>query len=266
MAEQEKKSDVFRVRPSKLIFDDNFNPREDFGNMDGLTEEIRVGGVKDPVTGYRSGEFIVVKSGHRRTIAAKRIEDEGGDIWVPVLLEPRHYNPENRVLDLLTDNGGLPFTPWEQAKVIQRLLAFGWTAKEISERSGKSLVYIRRLQLLASAPEKVINLVRKKVVSATLVIELMGEGKIGELLERAEKNQLPPLNPDLELFQQEEPVVKTPKITKGDLRPNSWKAFKKWSKDIDEKDLPTAKAKTFKFLKQMEAGELTEENFKEFFQ
>lgn len=262
---EEKKSDLFKVRPSQLIFEEGFNPREDYGNIAGLKEEIRAQGVKDPLTGYRKGEYIVVKSGHRRTTACKELEKEGVDLWVPILLEPQRYNPEMRVLDLLTDNGALPFTPWEQAKVIQRLMNFGWADSVIAERSGKSLVYIRRLQLLSSAPEKAVNLIRKKIVSATLVIDLMAAGKIEELLDKAEKNELPALNPDLQLFQQEEPVVKERKITQGDLKPNSWKAFKKWSKDVDEKELPPAKAKIFRWLRQMDAGELTEENFIEFF-
>lgn len=262
---EEKKKDVFLVRPSSLICEEGFNPREEYGNILQLKEEIRAQGIKDPLTGYRSGEFIVVKSGHRRRICAIELENEGVEIWVPVLLEPRHYNPEMRVLDLLTDNGGLPFTPWEQSKVIQRLINFGWSEKTIAERSGKSSVYIRRLQHLCAAPEKAIALVRKKMVSATLVIDLMAEGKIDLLLEKAANNELPPLNPDLQLFEQEEPITKAPKITKGDLKPNSWNVFKKWSKDVDEKELSPTKAKIFKFLKQIEEGEVTEENFKEFF-
>lgn len=266
MAEDEKKSDVFRVRPSRLIFEEGFNPREDLGDIAGLKEEIRAQGVKDPLTGYRKGELIVVKSGHRRTTACQQLDKEGVEIWVPVLLEPRHYNPEYRVLDLLTDNGGLPFTPWEQAKVIQRLLNFGWTDKVIAERSGKSMVYLRRLKLLLEAPEKAITLVRKKIVSATLVMELMAEGKIEELFDKAKQNESASPIKERELFQQAEPVVPPQKITKGDLRPNSWKSFKKWAPAVEEKKISPEKAKFFTWLKKMMEGELTEDDFRKFFQ
>lgn len=262
---EEKKSDLFKVRPSQLIFEEGFNPREDYGDIGGLKEEIRAQGVKDPLTGYRKGEFIVVKSGHRRTTACKELQQEGVDLWVPILLEPQRYNPEMRVLDLLTDNGGLPFTPWEQSKVIQRLVNFGWSDSVIAEKSGKSLVYIRRLQLLASAPEKAIKLVKNKIVSATLVMDLMAENKIEELLEKAQNNTLPPLNPDLQLFQQDEPVTRAKRITKSDLKPNSWKAYRKWSSAFDEKELAPDKAKIFKWLDKMAKGELTEDDFKKFF-
>lgn len=261
---EEKKRDVILVRPSTLIFEEGFNPREEYGDIKGLKEEIRAQGVKDPLTGYRKGEFIVVKSGHRRTTACHQLEAEGEDIWVPVLLEPRHYNPEMRVLDLLTDNGGLPFTPWEQAKVIRRLLNFGWTEKVIAERSGKSMVYLRRLKLLLEAPEKAITLVRKKIVSATLVIDLMAEGKIEELFEKANKNEEPRPGAEQDMFQQGEPVVKVSKITKGDLRPNSWKSFKKWVPAVDEKKLSPEKAKFLNWLKRMMNGELLEEDFQQF--
>jgi len=261
---EEKKSDVFKVRPSALIFEEGFNPREEYGNMEAFTAEIRAGGVKDPLTGYRKGEFIVVKSGHRRTLAAKAVEKEGVDIWVPVLLEPQRYNPENRVLDLLTDNGGLPFTPWEQAKVIQRLVNFGWSDETIAERSGKSLVYVRNLQLLLSAPEKAIALVRKKRVSATLVINLMKEGKIEELLTMAANKELPPLNPDLQLFGQPEPVEKSGRITQSDIKPNSWKIFKKWAPTVAEDKLSPEGQERLAFLKKIQAGEVTEKDYRKF--
>lgn len=265
---KDKKRDYWFVDSRRLIVDDDYNEREEMGDIVGLAAEIEAQGVTTPLKGYKKGENYVVIRGHRRRLALKLLEAKGIVLIVPIILEDKaKANPEQWVLDLITSNDGKSLTPWEQAKVIRRLSNFGWSEKDIVARSGKSEVYVRNLLALSAAPQKLINLVREGRVKATLAMEVIREGKVDELLKIAEEGALPPPNAEPDLFGTEQVVVppSRQRITRGDLKPNSWKAFKKWSKDIDEGELPAAKAKTFKFLKQMEEGELTEEHFKEFF-
>lgn len=266
----EGRKDVVLVQPSKLIFDPDFNPRERMGDMKGLKNEIRAQGVKDPLTGYRKGDKIVVKSGHRRTIVCQELEKEGVEIWVPVLLEPQNYNVEQRVLDLWTDNGGLAFTPWEQAKILKRLLNFNWSEEKILKESGKSKTYIHRLKLLLAAPQKAIDLIHQGRATATQVMDLIADGKIQDLLKKAAENQLVAQQPELDMFQQsEEVVVQQPKperIKPSDLsRPVSFKKVGKWMSSIDKKALAPDKRKSFELWDDWINGRLTQERFNKHF-
>jgi ParB-like chromosome segregation protein Spo0J len=263
---KDRKTDYWWVDSRRLVFEEGYNERENFGDIQGLARSIKSGGIKNPLRCFKQGETYVVKRGHRRTMALRILEKEGKVIMVPTLLVPKGYNPEEAILDLIVENDTLPFTPWEQAKVVRRLRNLGWDEDRMVEESGKTLVYIRRLLSLADAPQKLINLIREGRIKGTFAMDMIAEGRVDELIEKAETTKGPAVKEEPELFPAEIEAPRKPdKITKSDLKPNSWKTFRKWSKTVDEKELPAAKAKIFKFLKQMEEGELTEENFIEFF-
>lgn len=268
MAKPAGRNNHYTVHPDKLIIEEGFNPRENYGDMEELKKSIRARGVRDPLEGNRKGEFFVVRKGHRRTRAVKEILKETGEvILVKFFLEPQFYTEEQRTMDLLVDNTGLHFTPWERSTLVLRAIKYGKSEEDITEETGLSLVYVRRLLSLATAPQKLINLVREGRVTGSLAMDMIAEGRVEELIAKAEATKGPIVNEKPELFPEETTFQppKPEKITRSDLKPNSWKAFKKWSKDVDEKELPPAKAKIFRWLKQMDAGELTEENFIEFF-
>jgi len=233
------KRDYWYVDSRRLIVDDEYNAREDYGNIQGLADEIEAQGVTTPLKCYKKGEYYVVIRGHRRRLALKLLEEKGLFLMVPTLTEDKaKANTEQWVLDLIISNGGKDLTPWEQAKVLLRLENFGWNEKDIIQRSGRSKVYVRRLLSLAHAPQKLINLVREGRVRATLAMDVIAEGTVSELLEKAEQGTLPAPNSEQELFPTEAPPVGKERITRGDLKPNSWKAFRKWSKEVDIKELP----------------------------
>lgn len=263
---KDKKTDYWWVDSRRLIFEDGYNQREVFGDIPGLARSIAKSGIKNPLWCYKRGENYVVKRGHRRTMALRILEKQnpGKAIIVPILLLPKGYNPEEAILDLIIENEALPFTPWEQAKVLRELRNLGWSPDDMAERSGKSMVYVHRLLSLADAPQKLINLVREGRVTGTFAMDMIAEGRVDELLKKADENRLPTPNPELEMFPAEN-SAKPPRITRTDLRPNSWKTFKKWVPQVKETELSPEKATFFQWLKQMLDGELTEEDFKKFF-
>lgn len=261
---KDRKTDYWWVDSRRLVFEEGYNERENFGDIKGLADTIRDGGIRTPLQCYKRGEEYVVRRGHRRTMALRLLEKEMVPIIVPILLVPKGYSPETAVLDLIVENEALPFTPWEQAKVARKLRSFGWSPGQIAEKAGKSKVYIKRLLSLVDAPQKIIDLVREGRVSATLAMDLIAEGKTEELIAKAQSQSVVPAKENTELFPSE-PSGKVEKLTKTDVRPNSIKLFKKWSPQIDEKKLPPEKAKFFDFVQRMIQGELTEEDFKKMF-
>lgn len=261
----DKKTEYFKVDSRRLVVEEGYNERENFGDIDQLVRSIRAGGIKTPLRVYKRGEEYVVRTGHRRTMALRILEKEMVPIMVPIFLVPKGYNPEIAVLDLIVENDSLRLSPWEQAKVLRRLRNFGWEEDRMVEESGLTLNWVRRLLSLVDAPQKLIDLVQQGRVKGTFAIDMIAEGRVEELLQKAAENNLPQSTTEMELFPAPPTGPKPDKITRSDLKPNSWKAFRKWSKGVDENNLPKKKVETFKFLKQIEEGNLKEDDFIEFF-
>jgi ParB/RepB/Spo0J family partition protein len=267
----DKKTDYFWVDSRKLIEEEGYNERENWGDIPGLAKEILAVGVQQSLIVNRRGEYYSVKSGNRRRLACAMLVEQGhGPIMVPCILERRGGSAEERILHQITDNSGLAFTPWENAKVMRRLRAFKWSDKEIAERSGKSVVYVRRLLSLADAPQKLINLVREGRVSATFAMDQIAAGKTEELIEAGEKMLTGGANPDDigDLFTAPGVTAAPPaaRITRSDVqRPNSLKIFKKWSRAVEEEKLSADKKELFQWLKRLSAGEVTLEDLQNYF-
>lgn len=264
----DKKTDYFWVDSRKLIEEEGYNEREFWGDIPALAKEILAVGVQQALIVNRRGQHYSVKSGNRRRLACQLLVDQGHcPIMVPVILERRGGSPEERVLHQMIDNGGLTYTPWEQAKVCRRLRGFGWNEKDIAERAGKSVVYVRRLLSLADAPQKLINLVREGRVSATLAMDKIAEGKENEIIDTAEKLVSNEIKDDIgDLFGQPGGRPNIVKVTKSDVqRSNSLKVFKKWVPKLEEEKLPDNKKEILHWLKRMVAGELTIEDLNDFF-
>lgn len=266
----DRKSDFWWVDTRKLFEEEGFNRREDYGDIPALAREIKAAGLEnlEPLTCTRQGDNWLVLRGHRRCRALKLLEKEGEILMVRIITPQRRFRKEDMILDQITGNEGKPFTPWEQAKVLRDLRGLGWSLKDIQERSGRSIVYVRRLLSLADAPQKLINLVRTGRVAATLAMDMIAEGKTDEIIDLAEKGQ--PLSPasSPDLFG---PTPQTPtervnrRLTSHDVRPNSWKMFKQWAPSVQEDKLPAEKLEVWNLMKKIRDGEATEEDFNNFF-
>lgn len=266
---KDKKTDYFWVDSRKLIEEEGYNERENWGDLPGLAKSILAQGVQQPLIVNKKGEYYSVKSGNRRRRACKILEEQGHVILVPVILERRGISPERRVLHQVIDNGGLGFSPWEQAKVMRRMRNFGWSEKDTAAEWGVSTVYVRRLLSLADAPQKLINLVRERRITGTFAMDIIAEGRVEEVLIKAEQNRLPANNAEQDMFSKEyEPDPPKPqRITRGDLqRPASFKKVNKWAAAIDENGLPPAKKEAYTLWRKWLDGALTEDDFKNFFQ
>jgi ParB-like chromosome segregation protein Spo0J len=267
----DRKSDYWLVDSRKLVEQDGFNRREDYGDIPALAREIKAAGINnlDPLTCTKQGDNWLVLRGHRRCRALKLLEKEGEVIMVRIITPQRHFRKEDMILDQITGNQGKHFTPWEQAKVLRDLRALGWSLEDIVARSGKTKVYVKRLLSLADAPQKLINLVRAGKLSGTEAMDIIQEGKVDEVIARSEKGQ--PLGPVPAPVPAQDTLGAAPapaakeRITKSDIRPNPWKVFKKWAPSVQEDKLPPVKKQALNLIIKIRDGEATEEDFNNFF-
>jgi ParB/RepB/Spo0J family partition protein len=255
----------------KIITD--FNIRTDYGDIPLLCSQILEHGVKVPLQGYKEkgSEIYVIKDGHRRYKALTYLKENGQlpeSIFIPFVLEPQKYNDERRVIDMFIMNEGKPLTPLEQAEGIKRLQQWGHSDKEIASKIGRSIAYIGKLALLISAPKKLTNMIESGKVSASFAMDIISKGETDKFLADVDAGKFDSQSTSNghEIFPDATPKKAKAKITKGDIdQVNSWKLFKKWAVNVDDKLMETDKAKVFKMLCRMMNNELTEDHFKRFF-
>lgn len=167
-----KKNGVFIVPFTKLVLLDQFNDREDYGDLDELAESIYNVGPKVPLKGYKAGEKYVVIVGHRRFRAAEMIMDKyKKDILFQVIVYPQGFKKSDMLLDTLLTNSGKDLTPLEKASTVHKLIEEKVSVKDVAGAlGGVSEVYVKNLDRLWNIPDMAKKLIRDGVVSATTVM------------------------------------------------------------------------------------------------
>jgi len=174
-----KRTDVLHLSPNDIEVEEGFNPRQDYGDIKKLAQQIRENnGIISPLTGFKEndGKYIL-SEGHRRLKASKILMRENPEILIPFIVDKSGKNPEQRIINSLICNEGLKLNPLEEAEVIHRLVNFGLSDKDIARKTGQTGVYISNLKLLYAAPQKIKNLILKNQVSSTLAMEVLREHK-----------------------------------------------------------------------------------------
>lgn len=180
MAAQRK--DLYMIDPRVIEEEPGWNVRIDGPELQAhirtLCDSIKEIGVQEPLTVYMRGDVPVLTNGHCRLRAVKLAIDEGAEVKaVPVRCEERGTNEADRVLSMLTRNSGKPLGQLEQAEVVKRLLALGWTKPQVVSKAGFTGVHLDNLLLLASAPSTVTQMVRDGQVSARTAVDVMRKEK-----------------------------------------------------------------------------------------
>lgn len=172
----EKRTNLYHVNIENIVIDENFNVREDYGDMDELSLNISQNGQKLPgiVRLSDCGKKVILVDGHRRFKAIQLANKQhGAEIKTfKCTMEGRGSNEESRIVDMLTTSLGKPLSPLEQAKAIKRLVDFNWTISDIAKSMGKSVPAVNKLLDLNSASRELRSAVQKKEISTTAASEL----------------------------------------------------------------------------------------------
>jgi len=168
--------DSFLFQPEAIKERPGYNVRdmdspETQAHIRKMADAIHAGGTTafPPITICQENGEIYVVAGYCRRRAFVLAKEEGAPIK-GILAIANTQNEEERTLDLLNSNDGLPLKPLETAKAIKRLTTFGWTAQEIAQRRGVSTTTITNALALLEAPADVVQMVEQGQVSATLAV------------------------------------------------------------------------------------------------
>ncbi len=169
-----EKETYLMVDPKLIVNDEKKNPRIEYGDIEELMLSIVENGIRNPLKGYEKDGKIILKDGHRRMRAVNLALERGKKIErVPVIVEKRAMNDEERTLEYIIYNDGKPLTMMEQSEVIRRLMNFGWKVTDVVKKTGKARGYIENLILLNQSPMKVQHHIQEGKISAHTVIQIM---------------------------------------------------------------------------------------------
>jgi Predicted transcriptional regulators len=180
-----KSGDFWSVPPSMLRVIDGFNGRirtpAYLEHLARIKDSIRENGYYQdkPLAGFvakgeNGDDVIYVTEGHTRFEAVRELIEEGVEIErVPVVVKPNGTTMEDLTFALVTSNEGRPFTTFETALMVKRLVGMGvdeaTIAKRLGFKAGKA--YVDDLLSLAGAPKAIRDMVIAEKISATLAIQ-----------------------------------------------------------------------------------------------
>lgn len=173
---KEKRSDLLKVDPRTVRVMDNFNVREDYGDIEGLAQSLKANGMRVAARGYRKDGEIYLINGHRRLKAAMLLAEQGIIIEFVIQLE-RNPTERQMLLDMYIGNDGKSFTPIEEATFVLRLKNTGLKGKEIAPLIGKTEAHVSNLLKLAELPQQIQNQIQNNKISATLVLDMLKSDK-----------------------------------------------------------------------------------------
>jgi ParB/RepB/Spo0J family partition protein len=175
--------DTFLFNPEDIHELPEYNVRdmsspETIAHIRSMADAIKAGGTAafPPITISQIDGKIYVYAGYCRRRAFILAKQEGAPIK-GILAVANTQSDEDRAVDLLTSNNGLPLTPMEKAKAVKRLLLFSWTPAEIAKRLGVSISSVGNLIALLNAPAEIKEMVNSGEVSATTAISEIRKDK-----------------------------------------------------------------------------------------
>lgn len=177
-----RSSEIFFFDPQTIKEFDNFNPRdyeapevkEHIERMAKCIQENGVLGIEPITVSQVEGEIFVLR-GHCRRRAFLLAKEWGVDFKGIRAYVDQNSTEQDRTLDLLNSNSGLPLNQLEKATVVERLVKLGWTTGEIAKKMGVSHAAVNNLMILLNAPEEIKEMVKEGLVSSTLATETIQE-------------------------------------------------------------------------------------------
>lgn len=263
-------SDLWLIQPNQfhlIRFPDvdesevKLNKRIDFSHIPNFAKEIKAHGkIERAVIGYKKDGFFNITDGECRCRAAIYMKEHFEiEIEIPYISESKGTTVEDRLFkQIILNNSGKPFSPVEDAAVIDELINRGVDEKIICQKLNFSKVYICNLKMLQKSPKKIKDLIDKDgLISSTLAMKIFREEKDFD-------SALAIIEGAIHLKESESGEKK--KITDKDIRKlkgktNSYSALKKVINRATKKQLVVRQdnIQIYEFVQKLNSGDYTVE-------
>ena len=165
-----------KIDLDKIVVRKSFNVRKDYGDIEALAKSILENGQVLPgiVDVLKDGRFVLT-DGHRRFEALKLLQKQGIDLRFLTVVNKAKTTEEQRIIQMFTTQDNKHLEPVEVADLIQRLLKFGNSQKEVAEKIGKSNSYVSQMASFSKESEVVKEAVQKGNLSVTQALKIKKE-------------------------------------------------------------------------------------------
>lgn len=165
--------EIVKIELSKIIIRDNFNVRQEFGDIEGLSQSILENGqtVAGRVDALNNGTFVLT-DGHRRYMALKILEEKGYTPFFKAVVNSSKTTEEQRILQMFTSQDNKPLQQHEVAELINRLINMGLTQTLISQKIGKTEGYVSQMLKYSRESPVIKEQVKKGKISVSTALKL----------------------------------------------------------------------------------------------
>lgn len=144
-----RKTTAFHINPRNIVRREGFNPRFDFGEIEGLARSIVSNGILNAIRVKKTapGVFELVDGDRRFTAVELLLANHAGgkkDLaydfpeGVPAVVVDAAQDEVTSLIQMFEANTGKPFLPLEKAHAFKRMKDAGLTLKDIEQRTGCS--------------------------------------------------------------------------------------------------------------------------------
>lgn len=165
--------EVVKIELSKIVIRDNFNVREDYGDVQSLAYSILENGQTVPgrVDVLNDGTFVLT-DGHRRFKALQILAEMGNEPFFKAIVNNTKTTEEQRILQIFTSQDNKPLQPHEIAELINRLINIGYTQVSVAKKIGKTPGYISQMLQFSHESPAIKEHVKNGNINVSTVLKL----------------------------------------------------------------------------------------------
>lgn len=172
-----------------------WNPRFDFGEIDGLATSLAANGMLNPIRVKRipltdAGALFELIDGDRRFTAVEQLIKKGkySDVFpdgIPAIIVDKAQDDLTSLVQMFEANSGKQFLPLEEAAAYQRMQDAGLTIKQICASVGRAQVHVSEMLSLLKADASVTDAVKSGDIGKTMAKQIAKVAK-GDKAKQAE--------------------------------------------------------------------------------
>ena len=256
--ENSKRGDeIAKIPLDKITVRENFNVREDYGDIEGLANSILENGQTLPgrVDILETGYFLLV-DGHRRFKALQLLAEQGHEPYFLAIVNGKRTTEEQRILQMFTSQDNKQLEPVEVAELIQRLVNLGYKAADVAKKIGKSDVYVSQMLSFSAESPVIKEAVKEGHLTVTTALKLKKEIPLQSERNKAVIKAVSNKSSEKKTGLQVSDIAETV---------DSYKALKIALDEINENNLSGCKIETWDFVCGIIRNEYTTEQILKYF-
>lgn len=178
-----KRSNSYFGDPRTITRRVGFNPRFDFGDIDGLKASIKANGLMQPLRVKRisagderlsKGFVFELIDGDRRLTSIEALLKDGHEFaeGVPIIIVDKSQDDTTDLIQMFVANDGKPFLPLEECAAYTKMKAAGMTVAQICKAVGRKQMHVTSILALADADEAVKEAVKDGTITKTMAKDI----------------------------------------------------------------------------------------------